>query len=235
VPVAYGASHGLRQVAVTRQATVACLVWIGLALASFVVQGRFLAHYAIPLGVPLGVLAGMGVDVLTERVQAGRSALVAPILLTVAISSVAAVLAGSMEYEPIQRDRERARAVAEVIGPAAGAGTWAWGNEPVVYAEADRLSVTRFCYLYPLVTPGYATPELVDETLRELEAAPPHFIVDVGSPAPGLPGFQPLLIPRPVVSDGRDLDLLDPIRAFVRERYDQLTVADGWVIYELRG
>ena len=38
----------------------------------------------------------------------------------------------------------------------------------VLYFEADRLSVTRFCYLYALVTPGYATPALVDETLQEL-------------------------------------------------------------------
>jgi hypothetical protein len=201
------------------------------------VQGRFLAHYAIPLGVPLGVLAGMGVDVLSERVRAGRSALVAPVLLTIAVSSVAAVAAGAMEFEPIQRDRERARAVAEVTGTsnATDFRIWAWGNEPVIYGESDRLSVTRFCYLYALVTPGYGTEELVDETLQALEANPPEFIIDVGSPAPGLPGFQPLLIPRPVVSDGRDLDLLDPIRTFVADRYDQLTVADGWVIYELRG
>ena len=54
----------------------------------------------------------------------------------------------------------------------------------MLYFEADRLSVTRFCYLYALVTPGYATPALVDETLQELEAARPQFIVDVGSPLP---------------------------------------------------
>ena len=79
-----------------------------------------------------------------------------------------------------------------------------------MYFEADRLSATRFCYLYALVTPGYATPQLVDETLEELRADPPQSIVDVGSPALGEPGFQELLLPRPIASDGRDLDLLDP-------------------------
>jgi len=237
VPVAYGARGGLRDEPVSRQSVIACLVWLALALASFVVQGRFLAHYAIPLAIPLGVLGGLGVDVLLERVRAGRSALIAPVLLTVAISSVAAVAAGAMEFGPIQRDRERARAVAQVIRPVAhgDARIWAWGNEPVLYFEADRLSVTRFCYLYALVTPGYTSPALVDETLRELQAARPRFIVDVGSPTPGEPGFQPLLITRAVASDGRDLDLLDPIRDFVSDNYDQLTVTDGWVIYELRG
>ena len=53
---------------VSRQAVVACLVWLALALLSFLVQGRFLAHYAIPLAIPLGVLGGLGVDVLLERV-----------------------------------------------------------------------------------------------------------------------------------------------------------------------
>ena len=192
VPVAYGARAGLGQVPVTRLATLACLVWIALALVSFVVQGRFLAHYAIPLAIPLGVLSGRGIDAWSERVRAGRSALIAPILLTLAISGAAAVAAGAMEFGPIQRDRERAQAVAEVIGPASttDARIWAWGNEPVVYFEADRLSATRFCYLYALVTPGYATPELVDETLEQLRADPPQFVVDVGSPALGERGFQ---------------------------------------------
>ena len=237
VPVVYGARAGMGQLTVTRQATLACLVWLALALVSFVVQGRFLAHYAIPLAIPLGVLSGVGIDAWSERVRAGRSALIAPILLTLAISSVAAVAAGAMEFEPIQRDRERAQAVAEVIGPASSgeARIWAWGNEPGVYFEADRLSTTRFCYLYALVTPGYATPELVDETLQELRADPPQFIVDVGSPAPGaarLPGAA--ASPAPRLGWPR-LDLLDPLRAFVAENYDELAIADGWVIYELRG
>jgi hypothetical protein len=235
VPVVYGARAGLRDVPIARQATIACLVWLGLGLASFVVQGRFLAHYAIPLAVPLGVLSGTGMDVLAARVRAGRSVLIAPILLTVAISSVAAVVAGSMEFEPILRDRQRAQAVADALESSStpSARIWAWGNEPVLYAETSLLSVTRFCYLYALVTPGYATPELVDETLEELEADPPRYVVDVGSPASGEPGFQPLLTDRPVVSDGRDVDLLDPLRAFVRDNYVELGVADGWVIYEL--
>jgi 4-amino-4-deoxy-L-arabinose transferase-like glycosyltransferase len=237
VPVAYGVRAGLQEIAVGRQTTVICLFWIGLALVSFFVQGRFLAHYAIPLAVPLGVLSGMGVDAFTQRILTGRRALLAPIFLTLAISGIAAVLAGAMEFEPIQRDRQRAQAVAAVIRPASGeeARTWVWGNEPVVYFEADRLSATRFCYMYPLVTPGYATPELVDQTLQELQASPPQFVVDAGSPTPGQPGFQALLIARPLASDGRDVDLLDPIRDFVRGNYEQLAIADGWVIYELRG
>ena len=41
------------------------------------------------------------------------------------------------------------------------------------------------------------------------------------------------LIERPVVSDGRDLDILDPMREVVAERYRLLEVVDGWPVYEL--
>jgi hypothetical protein len=59
-------------------------------------------------------------------------------------------------------------------------------------------------------------------------------VVDAGSAGPGQPGFLPLLIPRPVATDGRDLDLLDPLRAFVEERYVTLSTVEGWVIYVRR-
>jgi hypothetical protein len=93
--------------------------------------------------------------------------------------------------------------------------------------------VTPFSYLYPLVTPGYASEDLIAATVRDLGSDPPALIVDAGSSAPGAPGFQPLLIRRPVASDGRDLDILNPLRDFVRARYLELESVDGWVIYQL--
>jgi hypothetical protein len=75
---------------------------------------------------------------------------------------------------------------------------------------------------------------MVDDVARELAADPPEVIVDAGSSAPGQPGFLPLLIDRPIATDGRDLDLLDPIRSFVSERYDLAATVAGWPIYILR-
>ena len=71
--------------------------------------------------------------------------------------------------------------------------------------------------------------------VRELTDDPPAVVVDAGSDAPGQPGFLPLLIDRPVTTDGRDLDLLDPLRAFVADRYDLVATVAGWPIYVLRG
>ena len=71
--------------------------------------------------------------------------------------------------------------------------------------------------------------------MRELAANMPEVVVDAGSDAPGDPGFLPLLIPRRILTDGRDLDLLDPIRDFVAEHYRLSLTVDGWPIYVLRG
>jgi hypothetical protein len=59
-------------------------------------------------------------------------------------------------------------------------------------------------------------------------------VVDAGSRDPGVPGFLPLLIDRPVAPEGRDLDLLAPLRDFVRANYTLREVADGWPVYVLR-
>jgi hypothetical protein len=108
-----------------------------------------------------------------------------------------------------------------------------WGNQPRLYRVAERRPASRFVYLFPLTTPGYATPQLIGEVLAELEANPPAVVVDAGSPGPGQPGVAPLLLDRPVGAEGRDLDLLDPLRDFVRARYELAEVVDGWPLYRL--
>jgi hypothetical protein len=236
IPVFHGSAASLRLGGLPRLVGLACLAWMGLAVISFVAQGRFLGHYVIPLAVPIGVLSGIGLDRL--RVVAGvqRARLLIPVVLTVVISSFATFAAGSMEYAPIASDHARSKAAAEIIRSATSDQDriWVWGNEPELYLEADRPSATPYSYLYPLVTPGYATPQLIASTLAQLTPNPPRLIVDAGSSAPGEPGFQALLIPRPLASDGRDLDLLDPLRDFVRANYSELITVDGWVVYEIR-
>ena len=236
IPVFHGTNAALKQSGMQRTVTVACLAWLALAIASFVVQGRFLAHYAIPLAIPLATLTALGVDRLQVLWRTQRLAILLPMAATILISLASSVIAGAMEWRMIAGDHDHSQAAAAVVRDASGPddSIWVWGNEPELYLEADRASATKYSYLYPLVTPGYATPQLIDEVLSQLAADPPRLIVDAGSEAPGQPGFQALLVPRPLASDGRDLDLLDPIRDFVRANYRELAIADGWVIYELR-
>jgi hypothetical protein len=236
-PAILGVFGGWRAGGLRRPLVIACLGWLAISIGLFVYQGRFFAHYAIPLAMPLGVLAAFGLERVAGLVSRShgpaRVPLYAPFILTLLISIGAAFVAGGMELPPVRRDHERSTALAPVIQRLTGDGEeiWVWGNETEIYLAADRPSATSYSYLYPLVTPGYTTPATVARALGQLEADPPALIVDAGSVQPGWPGFQQLLIPRPLVSDGRDLDILDPLRDFVRANYEQGDVVDGWVIY----
>ena len=240
VPALIGTIPSLRGDHTQRWLVIACGAWLAFSLVLFVSQGRFFAHYAIPLAIPLGILGGLGLDRLLARGlprrPAARLMRLAPLAIAALISAAASTVAGGMEWTSVARQHDRVDAVAAAVRELTDPDDriWAWGTAPQLYLAADRATATRYAYLYPLVTPGYTTPAMVEATRVHLEADPPALIVDAGSSAPGAPGFLPLLIPRPIASDGRDLDLLDPLRAFVRDRYTELETVDGWVIYRLR-
>jgi hypothetical protein len=224
---------------VGRSVAIASMLWIGLSLVLFVVQGRFYAHYAIPLAVPLGILAGLGLQRMTEswrraRTLGRRALIILPRATTLAVSLFAGIVSGAMQLTPIQDESARMDAVATRLRQLPSGTLLVWGNAPRLYDLTGRVPATRYSYLYPLTTPGYTTDAMIEDVARELAAEPPEVIVDAGSAAPGQPGFLPLLIDRPIATDGRDLDLLDPLRAFVGERYDLAATVAGWPIYVLR-
>jgi len=140
-----------------------------------------------------------------------------------------------MELAMIEATNARAAATAAWMESQglAGERILVWGNVPQVYQFSESPPAVRYGFLYPLTTPGYASEERISELLVALEAAPPTLVVDAGSPAPGEPGFLPLLIDRPVATDGRDLDLMDPLRDFVADRYEMVETVRGWPIYRL--
>ena len=241
-PAILGALRALRDGGPRRQVSVVATVWMALSVALFFYQGRFFAHYAIPFAVPLAVLAGVGLDGLRRswlqtRRPVVRAALAFPLVLSAVISIPAGVAGARFEWLPVARDHERSERVAEAIREISTPddSIWVWGNETQLYLLAQRPLSTPYDYLYPLVTPRYSTEALIATTLHALEAQPPVVIVDAGSRAPGVAGFQELIIPRPLTSDGRNLDILDTLRAFVRGRYDEVDRVDGWVLYRLRG
>jgi hypothetical protein len=217
----------------------ASVLWIGLSLLVFVVQGRFYAHYAIPLAVPLGILAGLGLQRLAESWRRSRSLgrralIVVPLATTLLVSLFAGIVSGAMQLTPIQDESARMDAVAARLRQLSSGTLLVWGNEPRLYDLSGRAPATRYSYLYPLTTPGYTTDAMIEDVAREIDADPPEVIVDAGSSAPGQPGFLPLLIDRPIATDGRDIDLLDPLRSFVREHYDLAATVAGWPIYVFR-
>jgi len=239
VPALLGAMTLARRQPLDRVVLIACGGWIGLSILLFVFQGRFYAHYAVPLAVPLALLASAGVDRLDEMLlntsqQSRQAMILAPFAFAILVSLWGGVAAGRMEWLPIARDHDRSTAVAEVVRELTddGGRIWVWGNEPTLYLDADRRQATRYPYLYPIVTQGYATPEMIDATIAALETDPPALVIDAGSDTPGSAGFHHLIIPRALATDGRDLDILDPLREYIDANYEYVDVVEGWVIYE---
>jgi hypothetical protein len=241
-PAIIGATHALEATGPRRNVAGAAIAWIALAVILFAIQGRFLAHYVIPLAVPLGILSGLGLEptgrsLSRARKPVERAFIVLPLVITLVISIAAGTIGGSMEAAAVAGNAQRLEKVASYLRDTeGGAGTMlVWGNQPRLYDLAGGSPATRFSYFYPLTTPGFTTTAMIDDVARQLADHPPMFVVDAGSSSPGAPGFLPLLVFRPVATDGRDLDLLDPLRDFVAARYLLRAVVDGWPVYVLRG
>ena len=59
-----------------------------------------------------------------------------------------------------------------------------WGAETKWNFMARRRSPSRYCYIYPLLYPGYRQQERFQELLRDLEAHPDTVIVDTEAGTP---------------------------------------------------
>ena len=238
-PAMLGAVSPASRLPARRASLYAVLLWIAATLLAIVLQGRFYAHYAIALAVPLGVLAGLGLHRVGESLRraarpSARAVIALPFVATLLISVVAGVVSGAMQVALVADGSSRMEAVSERLRDLPPGTMLVWGNEPRLYSLADRVPATRYSYLYPLTTPRYSTAAQIDAVVQALAAHPPAVVVDVGSTAPGQPGFLPLLIDRPIASEGRDLDLLEPLRAFVAAHYRLEAIVSGWPIYLLR-
>jgi hypothetical protein len=157
-----------------------------------------------------------------------------PLVLALVVSVLAGVISAAMQLALVADGHARIEAVSKQVRDLPAGTMLVWGNQPSLYDVADRAPATRYSYMFPLTTPGYSTPALIGTVGRALADHPPAVVVDAGSTAPGQPGFPPLLIDRPIATEGRDLDLLDPLRAFVATHYRLAATVGGWPIYVLR-
>lgn len=225
---------------IRRPLAIGAMSWVVLASALIVAMGRLELHYVALLVPPLALLAPAGFAFRRRgtHTQMARGAMVAGLLLAAAAVSVfvsTTETAMAMDARAAQADRSQTVGRWLQRNTAAGSDIFVWGNAPSVYLDADRAPASEFVYLLPLTTPGFATRDLVASIVERWQARPPAAVIDAGSSSPGAAGLPPLLVDRPILPlDGRDLDILEPLRAFVREHYVQGATVDGWPIYVLR-
>jgi hypothetical protein len=196
-----------------------------------VAQFRLEPHYAVALMAPLAVLAALAWSIEGRSVnrlhRAGRAAFV--------LASVAMATLGLVGLAVLSQGLQNAAQVAAVsqwlkTNVTADSSLFVWGNEPELYVGSGLDPASRFVYVYPVLTPGFADQSLVDEVVGELAAARPAFVVDAGSTEPGVPGIVPLLVPRPAIGD-RTYDVIDSLREFVAANFGPPVEVSGWLIY----
>jgi hypothetical protein len=238
IPIGLAIMGSLRASGRVRGVAIGCVTWLAAGAAWIAFQGRLEGHYMAPLVVPAGILFALGLPRLVDpSVGRLRATLLfgVPLVVLGALSAVVVVGASKLVWDELATENHSARAVANVIasGSSGSETVFVWGNRPQVYYLADRAPASRYLYLAPLTTPGYSSPAQIAEVLVTWEQAPPAFIVDAGSREPGAPGLPPLLLPRPISANGRDYDVLEPMRDFVQEHYALLGIVEGWPVYEL--
>lgn len=201
------------------------LLWALVAVVAMALQGRLLPHYAIPLVVPLAILAA---PVLRGR---RRAALAIVTLLAVVVWATALALNASHTSYRGPATTRVATWIRENSKP--DDHLLVWGVDANIYLASGRVPAGRYVYLIPLVTRGYTTTEMIASWVAELKNQPPQVIVDSEAANPywadGLDFFRP---PPPGAAGGRDVDLLEPFRDFVSENYIFVIEIDGRRVYE---
>jgi hypothetical protein len=242
-PLAIAALLGLRRSLsspLLRPMAAGALVWIAASAAFILAQGRLELHYLAPLAVPLSLLLPAGIPGRAHARRLGFARVAMAASLLVAAASVSILLISTetaigLEVRSRQAARDQSVATWIASHSAVDDSLFVWGNRPQLYSLAQRPPASQYIYLLPLLTPGFTSHQMVSDVVARWQHEPPAVIVDAGSAAPGAAGMPALLVPRStVVGDHRDLDLLDPIREFVRQRYVVATTLEGWPIYLLR-
>lgn len=98
-----------------------------------------------------------------------------------------------------------------------------WGAEARLNFLTGKLNPTKLIYTYPLFTDGYASEELVQGFITDLEKQPPRFIIDTSSTNKKVPSFMSEQIP----------DVVLPAAEFIRDHYSYLEKVGEWEIYTL--
>ena len=228
------AAIGLARSILTRRMSkldAALLVWLVVGIAAVQSLGRLELHYLALLVPPLAWWAGAALP--ADLGARGPRGAVGPLALgALTVGTVLSGLALGRWYELLKDEAEPWRTADDAVAAWVRAHTppdariLVWGSWPRVYLRSDRRPATRYIYFFPLTTTGYSTSAMAEGLRSELEATRPAAIIDVGR------GSIPLLVAHPVYAgDGRAYDVLDVVRAWVRENYRHAATIDGYRVY----
>lgn len=178
--------------------------WLAGNVCAGLVGGRMYGHYFLLFVPALATLAGIGaarwLDDAHWRERRWLIALVTAV--AVGFFGVATIYEGATgsAFTPSPDYREASAYVRARTAP--GDQIFVWGWFPALYQAADRCPSTRFVYTHILsganasgAERNHNVPEAWDMLMRDLEAAPPAYILDT-SPGDYNFAFAPERYPR---------------------------------------
>lgn len=174
-----------------RRTRVLVLGWLVASFLAVCPGFFFRNHYFIVMFPALGLLVGAAVEKIAgppASLSSGRRALAAVLVLgaglAVAIAGERDLLfvASPAEYarmrygvNPFSESIEIARRIREDTFP--GERVAVLGSEPQIFFLSRRRSAARYVYAYALVEPHPYASAMQEETIREIEAAEPKYVV----------------------------------------------------------
>lgn len=219
----------------------AAAAWVGLSIMMFVAEGRLGAHYLASVVVPLGILAGPGLNMIAPRksagiLTAGRLAGQVALLLALVVSAVStAYWTRSLGDTYVQRAASLSQAASWLRTQTCTDTVFVWGHAPEIYYLSGLRPASRYVSLPALMTEGWATPAHIEGVVNELRSLRPTAVIDASSWGGSFVTFSLLQESTLSTHDGRYVDALDPIRDFVRARYAVAGNVAEWPAYSLAG
>lgn len=173
-------------------ALLLAVIWLPVEIAFALTSGRDYSHYFTPYLPPLALLvACLGSELVTTSAFDGAVGRIPrrPVANLIPVLGMTIAVVGVWRMFWRERDDTNAGVRAAQIDATAsyvrrnvrpGAPIFVWGHAADVYMLSGHRPASRFVYVQPLLTPGYATPARVHAFVDELRASAPPVIIDAG-------------------------------------------------------
>ncbi len=170
--------------------SIICL-WFLVSLVGVSISGLFRLHYFIQLVPALAILSALGVVTLSELIpfRLNRSVLQAGITLVVISYTLVVNAWYYSSGSPLDKSKHLYGINPFAESPEIGQylqknsspndRVFIFGSEPQIFFYANRLSMDRYIFCYPLLTPFHDSIKRQHEVIEELQKQEPRLIITV--------------------------------------------------------